>query len=175
MRNFLKALLVCGLVSVTGVLLDRILRADGIAGRYLLDLSNVLTGAFAGALFYYVTREQARKQKLMEEKLRIIAAFASTGRSGQTDSPCPSGAGVQGAEYFFEALAMIFDDAHDARERRRLAGIEIIDQAVSRITWALKEVLPKYPPEPVDDVAAASQKKLAARAGNPESGRRSAS
>src|SRR5207253_2949081 len=59
MRNFLKALLVCGLVTLTGVLLDRILRSGGIPGRYLLDLSNLLTGAFAGALFYYATREQA--------------------------------------------------------------------------------------------------------------------
>ena len=73
MRNFLKALLVCGLVTLTGVLLDRILRSGGIPGRYLLDLSNLLTGAFAGALFYYATREQAGKQKLVEEKLRVIA------------------------------------------------------------------------------------------------------
>src|SRR5438309_2176708 len=73
MKNFLKALLVCGLVTLTGVLLDRILRSGGIPGRYLLDLSNLLTGAFAGALFYYATREQAGKQKLVEEKLPVIA------------------------------------------------------------------------------------------------------
>ena len=151
MRNFLKALLVCGLVSVTGVLLDRILRADGIAGRYLLDLSNVLTGAFAGALFYYVTREQARKQKLMEEKLRIIAEMNHHIRNA------------------LQALAFYRVKSSDEKE------MNVIDQAVSRITWALKEVLPKYPPEPADDVAAASQKKLAARAGNPASGRRSTS
>ena len=36
-------------------------------------LSHLLTGAFAGGLFYYATREQAGKQKLVEEKLRVIA------------------------------------------------------------------------------------------------------
>ena len=151
MRNFLKALLVCGLVTLTGVLLDRILRSGGIPGRYLLDLSNLLTGAFAGALFYYATREQAGKQKLVEEKLRVIAEMNHHIRNA------------------LQALAFYRVKSSDEKE------MNVIDQAVSRITWALKEVLPKYPPEPVDDVAAASQKKLAARAGNPESGRRSTS
>ena len=151
MKNFLKTLLVCGLVSVTVVLLDRFLRSDGIPGWYLLDLSNVLTGVFAAALFYYATREQAGKQKLMEEKLRIIAEMNHHIRNA------------------LQALAFYRVKSSDEKE------MNVIDQAVGRITWALKEVLPKYPPEPVDDVAAASQKKLAARAGNPESGRRSTS
>ena len=151
MKNFLKALLVCGSVSVTGVLLDRFLRSDGIPGRYLLDLSNVLTGVFAAALFYYATREQAGKQKLVEEKLRVIADMNHHIRNA------------------LQALTFYRVKSSDEKE------MNVIDQAVSRITWALKEVLPKYPPEPADDVAAASQKKLAARAGNPESGRRSTS
>ena len=102
-------------------------------------------------MFYYATREQARRQKLVEEKLRIIAEMNHHIRNA------------------LQALAFYRVKSSDEKE------MNVIDQAVSRITWALKEVLPKYPPEPVDDVAAASQKKLAALAGNPESGRRSAS
>src|SRR5207237_1236015 len=63
-----------------------------------------------------------------------------------------------------QALAFYRIKSSDEKE------MNIIDQAVSRITWALKEVLPKYPPEPVDDVAAASQKKLAAEPAIPSLG-----
>jgi hypothetical protein len=33
---------------------------------------------------------------------------------------------VQGAEYLLEPIAMVFDDADDARERRRFPGVEVV-------------------------------------------------
>src|SRR5438270_10957793 len=112
MKNFLKALLVCGSVSVTGVLLDRFLRSDGIPGRYLLDLSNVLTGVFAAALFYYATREQARRQKIVEEKLRVIADMNHHIRNAL---PAPALYRVKGS-----------------KEKE----MNVIDRAVTRMPWA---------------------------------------
>jgi|SRR5919109_1126263 hypothetical protein len=151
MKALLKALLVFGLVSLTGILLDRILRSDGIPGRYLLDLSNLLTGVCAGALFYYATREQARRQQLIEEKLRVIADMNHHIRNA------------------LQALAFYRVKSSDEKE------MNVIDQAVSRITWALKEILPKYPsPETIDEAVSAAQKKLAAKASS-KPGQRSAS
>src|ERR1051325_2370169 len=72
-KSVLTPFLVFVIISFAGVLLDRILHRDGINGRYLLDIANFITGAFAAGLFWHLEREHRRQQRAIERQLRVVA------------------------------------------------------------------------------------------------------
>jgi signal transduction histidine kinase len=121
MRTILKLLLVLFLVTLAGVVLDRLLHRDGINQRYLLDISNLLTGLFAAGLFYRLDREHQRRQRLLEEKLRMVADLN---------------------HHIRNALQVISFYAADREDKREVA---VMREAVERIEWSLREILPKFP------------------------------
>jgi hypothetical protein len=108
-------------VAVAGSVLDRILHRDGISHQYLLDLSNVLTGLLAGIIFYHWRREHLRHEKLLEEKLRVVAELNHHIRNA------------------LQVIALYAARVHDDDE------LQLIREATERIEWSLREILPAYP------------------------------
>lgn len=116
--------LVFVIISFAGVLLDRILHRDGIEGRYLLDISNVLTGGFAAFLFWHLEREHRRHQRIIERQLQVVAEMN---------------------HHIRNALQVIAFYTAQNEEKKEVAQIR---EAAERIEWSLREVLPHYPERP---------------------------
>ena len=110
-------------VTFSGYLLDRFLRYEGMPGRNLLFLSDVLVGAVAAILVCILSGFEDRKQKAVAERIKVIGELN---------------------HHIRNALQVI---AYHSSFKEDKENIAIIDDAVKRITWALREVLPQLPAE----------------------------
>ena len=122
MRVLMKSLISLVLVTCSGYLLDRLLRHEGIPGRDLLFLSDVLVGAVAAILVYILAEFEERKRKAVAERLKVIADLN---------------------HHIRNALQVII--YHSSVKEDEEKSIALIDDAVKRIAWALHEVLPQLP------------------------------
>jgi ABC-type multidrug transport system fused ATPase/permease subunit len=123
MRAWMKSLLSLVLVTLTGYLLDRLLRYEGVPGRDLLFLSDFLVGLVAAILVFVMSEFENRKRKAVAERLKVIAEMN---------------------HHIRNALQVI---AYQSSFREDKKEIGSIDDAVNRISWALRELLPQLPPE----------------------------
>lgn len=123
MRVWIKGLISFVLVTCSGYLLDRLLRHEGMPGRDLLFLSDALVGAVAAILVYILAEFEERKRKAVADRLKVIADMN---------------------HHIRNALQVI---AYHSSVNEDKASIVVIDDAVKRIAWALREVLPQLPAE----------------------------
>src|SRR5580704_13872837 len=125
-RIGLVSLLVAVVVSALGVLLDRILVKEGVPRLEMLILSNSITGLFAGWLFYQLRREEKATRKLMQARMHTIAELN---------------------HHIRNALQVIKFWGAQQRPGLDAMQLQLINDSVDRIEWALREILPQYPLE----------------------------
>jgi hypothetical protein len=116
-RSLAKSLLALFLVFLSSYALEVMLHRDGVPGRDLLLASSLLVGTVAGALVYVLSLRDRQREAYVECRLRVIADMN---------------------HHIRNALQVItFYSRNGARQQ---VGIV---EAVERIQWALREVLPQ--------------------------------
>lgn len=118
------SLLVALGVSVLGVALDRVLLKEGLPRLDMLVISNSLTGLFAGVLVFQMAREAKASRDLVRERMKTIAELN---------------------HHIRNALQVIKFWGAQQRPALDAMQLQLINDSVDRIEWALREVLPRYP------------------------------
>lgn len=115
--------LVFALVTVAGYGFDRILNSDGVNRKLILGVSNGLTGLVVAGLFLSFVRNIQNHRRLIQARLEVIADMN---------------------HHIRNALQVLtYGAARHENERET----EMMREAIDRIQWALREVLPGYVPE----------------------------
>ncbi|HEY5027768.1 MAG TPA: hypothetical protein VIK39_05115 [Candidatus Angelobacter sp.] len=123
-RSGLFASLVFVIVSAMGIILDRLLLKEGLPRLDMLIFSNGLTGLFAGGLFFQMAREEKASRELVAERMKTIAELN---------------------HHIRNALQVIKFLGAQNRSGLDEMQLQLINDSVNRIEWALREVLPRYP------------------------------
>jgi hypothetical protein len=123
-RTGLLSLLVFVIVSLIGIVLDRLLLKEGLPRLDMLIFSNGLTGLFAGGLVFQMAREEKAGRELVAERMKTIAELN---------------------HHIRNALQVIKFLGAQNRSGLDEMQLQLINDSVNRIEWALREVLPKYP------------------------------
>ncbi len=110
-------------VSAIGIFLDRILMKEGLPRLGMLIVSNTITGLFAGGLFYQLAREEKIHRELIQARMETIAELN---------------------HHIRNALQVIRFWGAQQRPSLDAMQLQLINDSVDRIEWALREVLPKY-------------------------------
>lgn len=118
------ALLVVLIVSLIGIVLDWLLVKEGLPRLDMIIFSNGLTGLFAGGLFWQMAREAKASRDLVAERMKTIAELNHH---------------IRNALQVIKFLGMQNRSGFDAVQ------LQLINDSVDRIEWALREVLPRYP------------------------------
>jgi hypothetical protein len=123
-RSGFLSLLVVVIVSLIGIILDRLLLKEGLPRLDMLIFSNGLTGMFAGGLFWQMAREAKAHRDLVAERMKTIAELNHHIRNS------------------LQVIKFL-----GGQQRTGLDGmqLQLINESVDRIEWALREVLPRYP------------------------------
>lgn len=119
LRRLAAFLVAAGLVAVVGFAFEGLLFGRGDHKLGILCFSNAITGVVAGALYVQSRLREWEKQQVLEERLRKIADMNHHVRN---------------------ALAVV--QFCGTRRGDRYAA-EAVAEAVKRIEWTLREVLPK--------------------------------
>lgn len=117
------ALLVILIVSLIGIVLDWLLVKEGLPRLDMIIFSNGLTGLFAGGLFWQMAREAKASRDLVAERMKTIAELNHH---------------IRNALQVIKFLGMQNRPGLDAVQ------LQLINDSVDRIEWALREVLPRY-------------------------------
>ena len=123
-RSGLFALLVAVVVSLIGVVLDRLLLKEGLPRLDMIVFSNGLTGLFAGGLFWQMAREAKASRDLVAARMKTIAELN---------------------HHIRNALQVIKFLGGQKRTGMDAVQLQLINDSADRIEWALREVLPQYP------------------------------
>jgi hypothetical protein len=123
-RTGLLSLLVFVIVSLIGFVLDRLLLKEGLPRLDMLIFSNGLTGLFAGGLVFQMAREEKASRELVAERMKTIAELN---------------------HHIRNALQVIKFLGAQNRSGLDEMQLQLINDSVNRIEWALREVLPRYP------------------------------
>src|SRR4029077_15551807 len=99
----------------------------------MLFISNGLTGMFAGGLFYPMGREAKASRELVREGMQTIAELNQPSRNAR------------------QVIKFLGGQQRTGLDAMQL---QLINDSVDRIEWALREVLPRYQ---IDAVTAAAQ------------------
>jgi len=135
-RSGLLSLAVVIVVSVLGVVLDRLLLNEGVPRLDMLIFSNGLTGLFAGGLFYQMAREARASRTLVEERMKTIAEL----------------------NHHIRNALQVIKFLGGQRSGLDAVQLQLINDSADWIEWALREVLPRYSvgavPVPEEDMHA---------------------
>ena len=123
-RSGLFSLAVVVIVSILGVVMDRLLLKEGLPRIEMLILSNSLTGLFAGWLFYQAAKTEKSGRELVRARMKTIAELN---------------------HHIRNALQVIKYLGGAQRSGLDAMQLQLINDSVNRIEWALREVLPRYP------------------------------
>ena len=118
-RSFLKSALALVAVFLSSFVLEVTLHRDGVPSRYLLLASSLVVGLVAAALVYMLAAREQRHREYVECRLRVIADMN---------------------HHIRNALQVITFYSHSGAKQQ-----VTVAEAVRRIQWALKEVLPQLP------------------------------
>ena len=121
-HSSLLSLLVAVVVSLIGVVLDRLLLKEGIPRLDMLIFSNGLTGLFAGGLFFQMAREAKASRALVEERMKTIAEL----------------------NHHIRNALQVIKFLGGQRSGLDAVQLQLINDSADRIEWALREVLPRY-------------------------------
>lgn len=119
LRRLAAFLAAAGLVAVVGLALDSLMFGRGDHKIGILFFSNAQTGVIAGALYLQSRLREWEKQQVLEERLRKIADMNHHVRN-----------------------ALVVVQFYGTQRGDRYAT-EAVAEAVRRIEWTLREVLPK--------------------------------
>lgn len=109
-------------VSAIGFFFDNVIVKEGLPKTLMLIASNGITGLFAGGLFYQMAREERANRELVRARMKTIAELN---------------------HHIRNALQVIkFLGAQ--RSTLDAMQLQLINDSVERIEWALREVLPRY-------------------------------
>lgn len=117
-RAKLLVILIAIIVSVVGIVFDRMLLHAGVPRKFLIVLSNTLTGIVAGGFFWQAMRRELDHRDFVSRRLRIIADMN---------------------HHIRNALQVISLYSYRGQDEK---NIKVVNDAVNRIEWALQEVLP---------------------------------
>jgi len=125
-------------VSAIGFFFDNVIVKEGLPRIGMLIVSNTITGLFAGGLFYQMAREERANRELVRARMKTIGELN---------------------HHIRNALQVIkFLGAQ--RSTLDAMQLQLINDSVERIEWALREVLPRYevdaPTIPIDQPHAKS-------------------
>ncbi len=123
-HSWLVAFAVVLLVSVLGFLLDLALVKEGFPRLLMMIFSNTLTGLVAGWLFTSFAAHERNRRELMRERMQTVAELNHHIRNA-----------LQVIKYWGGRQPGL-----DSMQ------LQLINESVDRIEWALREVLPKYFP-----------------------------
>jgi len=123
-RSGLLSVLVVLIVSLIGLILDRLLIKEGLPRLDMMIFSNSLTGLFAGGLFWQMSREAKAHRDLVAERMKTIAELN---------------------HHIRNALQVIKFLGGKSRTGLDDVQLQLINDSVDRIEWALRELLPRYP------------------------------
>lgn len=115
----LRFVIAFGIVTVLGVVFDRLLLREGVPRFEMLIASNGLTGLAVAAVFVQTKFRELESRKLLEERLTKLAEMNHHVRNA------------------LQVLAF-YGARNDSPETTRT-----IRDAVNRIEWTLEEVLPR--------------------------------
>ena len=108
-----------GIAGSIGLVLDILLLRRGMPRLGILLLSNLINGALAGTLLLHLKICQLEKRRVMQDRLSTIADMNHHVRN---------------------ALAVV---AYYGTEDANATRAQLVSQAVKRIEWALREILPR--------------------------------
>lgn len=120
--SLLKSLFALVVVFFSSYLLEVTLHHDGVPRQYLLLGCSALVGLVAGALVYVLSIREKQRRAYVECRLRVIAEMN---------------------HHIRNALQVI--TFYSRTGTKQQVGIV---EAVERIQWALKEILPQLPDSP---------------------------
>src|SRR5262245_29655687 len=89
----------------------------------MLIISNAMTSLFAGELFYQIVREERAGRELVRARMKTIAELN---------------------HHIRNALQIIKFWGAQQRPALDAMQLQLINDSVNRIEWALREVLPRY-------------------------------
>jgi hypothetical protein len=118
----LLSLVVAAVVAALGFGLDVLLFREAVPRRGLVLASSSIIGAVAGWLLYQLLRNERHKQQMVQQRMRTIADLN---------------------HHIRDALHVIRYTG-GSRSTLDASQLQLINEAVARIDWALCEVLPKY-------------------------------
>lgn len=121
-RSFGKSFVALGAIALTSYFIEMHLHRKGVPGRDLILLSNVMVGLVGAALVYVLSVRERQRQHYVECRLRVIAEMN---------------------HHIRNALQVI--TFYSRKGQKQEVGIV---EAVDRIQWALREVLPQLPEQP---------------------------
>ncbi|HET8824125.1 MAG TPA: hypothetical protein VFM77_03275 [Terriglobales bacterium] len=107
---------------MSSYLIEVRLHREGVPGRDLILLSNLMVGLVGAALVYVLSLRERQRQQYVECRLRVIAEMN---------------------HHIRNALQVITFYSRNGQKQE--VGIV---EAVERIQWALREVLPQLPEQP---------------------------
>ncbi len=119
-RDLVLVLFVVLVVTAIGIGFDWLLSKEGVARFDILVLSNGLTGLAVGFLYLQLSRVERERRSRVQQQLRTIAEMN---------------------HHIRNALQVI---AYASASTDKTQSVELIGQSVTRIEWALREVLPGY-------------------------------
>jgi len=122
-QSGLLSLLVVVLVAALGFGLNVLLFREGVPRKDLILLSSLITGLVAGWLFYQFLRNERNKQETVQQSIRTIAEL----------------------NHHIRNSLQVIRYAGGAKSTSDATQLQLINEAVARIDWALREVLPQYP------------------------------
>jgi|SRR5690349_3198221 hypothetical protein len=117
-KSWVSFVVVASVVSVVGLLFDRLLIREGIPRYDLMAISNLLTGIVAGAFFWQAKRLEQQRRQFIRERLHTISEMNHHIRNA------------------LQVISLYSGKQPDD------AAVAALAQAVNRIEWALSEVLP---------------------------------
>lgn len=124
-RSVLLTTVIAIVVFAVNLLQDVFLSAEGFSKWGPVVLSDVITGAIAGALFYQFAKNEKNRRELIRERMRTVAELN---------------------HHIRNALQVIkFWGVQHQNCSLDEMQIRLMKDSVERIEWALREVLPKYP------------------------------
>jgi hypothetical protein len=118
-RRLLVFLIGGGVVTSTGLLFDGLLLRQGVPRIQLLVASNVIAGTIAGFLFVQSRIREREKQHVLEDRLAKVADVNHHVRN---------------------ALSVV---VFYGTQSGNTHAAQLVREAVERIEWTLREVLPR--------------------------------
>ena len=118
-RSIAKTILALFLVALSNYALEVRLHRDGVPGRDLILLSSFLVGLVAAVLVYLLSVRERQRRAYVDCRLRVIAEM----------------------NHHIRNALQVITFYNRKGEKHEVGVIE----AVERIQWALREVLPQLP------------------------------
>lgn len=119
MRSLLKSGFALTIVAACSYELEMHLHNHGVPGRDLVLASNLLIGLVAGALVYVLSRRDYQRRDYVDCRLKVIAEM----------------------NHHIRNALQVIAFYNRKGEKQEVSVVE----AVERIEWALREVLPQLP------------------------------